>query len=105
MRISDWSSDVCSSDLVSPTIADPDEILTIAPFVSSRWGSAAFVAIKIDRRLDAIDLSKVDISVYNNVPSNVVSDVSGQLFTHTAHRPYLLTAFWILASTDRTSTV
>src|SRR3546814_2594940 len=43
MRISDWSSDVCSSDLVAETEADATD-----PF-------GAFAAQPVDRRLDILD--------------------------------------------------
>src|SRR3546814_20730130 len=37
MRISDWSSDVCSSDLINATL--PESPTKKAPRVRSRWGA------------------------------------------------------------------
>src|SRR3546814_4470517 len=49
MRISDWSSDVCSSDLVPPLRPrprHPDHALEVAPVVASRTASPSALSRK-----------------------------------------------------------
>src|SRR3546814_2359999 len=56
MRISDWSSDVCSSDLTSPRKLQADTVLTPHPGEAARLLSIKTHEVQADRRAAALAL-------------------------------------------------
>src|SRR3546814_8866515 len=59
MRISDWSSDVCSSDLNQSLSAALSGVITTAGFAPADHCSEAVGRI-LDRRVDAVEVLLVD---------------------------------------------
>src|SRR3546814_20922820 len=54
MRISDWSSDVCSSDLVAPDEAHPLRAAAAVLRIALGAGAAAVINMWYERDLDAL---------------------------------------------------
>src|SRR3546814_3781601 len=65
MRISDWSSDVCSSDLFTRSLGDADPAI------------AAGVAHELQRQQDQIELIASE-----NIVSQAVLEAQGSIFTN-----------------------
>src|SRR3546814_12000379 len=64
MRISDWSSDVCSSDLLTFAVLDRDQTMTSRDYTLNIAGSRYFIEqapitnyVDLDRRMRAGELS------------------------------------------------
>src|SRR3546814_1025672 len=57
MRISDWSSDVCSSDLGDPKYVDvwADDVVTLSLQYSTQWDSLAHVGAQFDADGDGVE--------------------------------------------------
>src|SRR3546814_19783887 len=111
MRISDWSSDVCSSDLFRPGVAErlgvgPDECLTVNPaLVYARmtgWGQDGPLAHTAGHDINYLSLTGALAAIGTAdrpvPPLNLVGDYgAGYMFLITA----ILSAQWARTTTCR----
>src|SRR3546814_15869432 len=87
MRISDWSSDVCSSDLASPRthqgkIEQPADIADVDLWI---WGRDGRLYVRAYRPLGTHSMYSADMNGYAEL-QNLPGDVTGKLATHDAAR-------------------
>src|SRR3546814_12594802 len=88
MRISDWSSDVCSSDLIAH---DPTQRNRQGPDVGTQYRSAIFPATEAQRRIAEAYIAQLDRSGdYSRPLATTVEKLQGFYPAEAYHQDYLV---------------
>src|SRR3546814_8244705 len=81
VRISDWSSDVCSSDLGTPSLMPPETVAALIAESDALWGLADDVEITLEANPNSVEVANfADLAAagVNRVSINLKAGVLGK---------------------------